>query len=62
MRLHLLRGRFDYTETSIRDATHLRWFTETTIRALVGRCALDLRCVRHSAGNDPLIGARHPTA
>ena len=52
MRLHLLRGRFDYTETGIRDVTHLRWFTESTIRALVGRCGLDVLCVRHSAGND----------
>ena len=52
MRLHLLGGRFDYTETGIRDATHLRWFTETTIRALVQECDLDVLCTRHSAGND----------
>jgi len=52
MRLHLLRGRFDYTETGIRDATHLRWFTETTVRALVRECGLDVLCVRQTAGND----------
>jgi SAM-dependent methyltransferase len=52
MRLHLLRGRFDYTETGIRDATHLRWFTAATIRGLVHECGLDLLCIRQSAGND----------
>jgi SAM-dependent methyltransferase len=52
MRLHLLRGCFDYTETGIRDATHLRWFTETTICALVQECGLDVVCAQHSAGND----------
>lgn len=52
MRLHLLRGRFDYTETGIRDATHLRWFTETTLRALLQECGLDVLCTQHSAGND----------
>ena len=35
MRLHLLRGRFDYTEVGIRDATHLRWFTLNTIQGLL---------------------------
>ena len=31
VRYKLLRGRFDYTETGIMDATHLRWFTARTI-------------------------------
>jgi methionine biosynthesis protein MetW len=52
MRLHLLRGRFDYSDTGIRDATHLRWFTKTTIRALVQGCGLDVLSVHHSAGYD----------
>jgi methionine biosynthesis protein MetW len=52
VRLNLLRGRFDYTETGILDATHLRWFTEKTIRALCRNRGLDVLDVRHSAGND----------
>lgn len=35
MRLHILRGRFDYTATGIRDATHLRWFTLKSIQNLL---------------------------
>ena len=27
VRWHLMRGRFDYTETGIMDVTHLSWFT-----------------------------------
>lgn len=30
-RLNLMLGRFDYQETGIMDATHLRWFTRKTI-------------------------------
>lgn len=35
MRLHVLRGQFDYTDIGIRDATHLRWFTLKTIQNLL---------------------------
>jgi methionine biosynthesis protein MetW len=52
VRFALLLGRFDYTETGIRDATHLRWFTEKTIRLLCRKCGLVVQSVRHSAGND----------
>lgn len=34
-RLRLLRGRWDYEETGIFDATHLRFFTVETARALM---------------------------
>jgi methionine biosynthesis protein MetW len=34
-RLRLLRGRWDYEETGIFDATHLRFFTVETARALL---------------------------
>ncbi len=35
VRLDLLRGRFEYQECGIRDATHLRWFTAATARSLL---------------------------
>jgi methionine biosynthesis protein MetW len=34
VRLNLLRGKFDYADAGIMDATHLRWFTESTVRRL----------------------------
>jgi methionine biosynthesis protein MetW len=52
VRLNLLRGRFDYTETGIFDATHLRWFTEKTIRSLCRDCGLEVLSVQHTAGNE----------
>lgn len=52
VRFGLLFGRFDYTETGILDATHLRWFSEKTIRKLCEYCGLDVLSMRHSAGND----------
>ena len=30
VRLHLLRGRWDYSDTGVMDHTHLRWFTRKT--------------------------------
>lgn len=35
MRLHVLSGRFEYTETGPRDRTHLRFFTPKTIEHLI---------------------------
>jgi methionine biosynthesis protein MetW len=50
VRLSLLRGRFDYTETGLLDATHLRWFTEKTIRSLCRNCGLEILSIQHTAG------------
>jgi 2-polyprenyl-3-methyl-5-hydroxy-6-metoxy-1,4-benzoquinol methylase len=40
MRLSLLAGRFEYAERGILDRTHLRFFTERSLRALVGEAGL----------------------
>ena len=40
VRLALARGRFDYTENGLMDATHLRWFTRRTARELLTRAGL----------------------
>ncbi len=50
VRLELLRGRFDYTDTGILDATHLRWFTAKTIRSLCTDVGLDVRSTQQAAG------------
>jgi 2-polyprenyl-3-methyl-5-hydroxy-6-metoxy-1,4-benzoquinol methylase len=35
VRLDLLRGKFDYTDSGLMDRTHLRFFTYASVRALV---------------------------
>ncbi len=55
VRLNLLRGRFDYTETGLLDATHLRWFTEKTIRSLCRNCGLEILSMQHTAGKRLLV-------
>jgi len=37
VRTDLLRGRFDYQDCGIMDATHLRWFTRRTVRQFFER-------------------------
>lgn len=37
VRWELLRGNFNYEESGIMDATHLRWFTKTTLRKFFER-------------------------
>ena len=37
VRTDLLRGRFDYQDCGIMDATHLRWFTRRTVREFFER-------------------------
>jgi methionine biosynthesis protein MetW len=37
VRLDLLRGRFEYRDTGIMDATHLRWFTRDALFTWLGR-------------------------
>jgi SAM-dependent methyltransferase len=50
LRVRLLIGRFDYTETGIMDATHLRWFTQKTLVTLVTNQGFEVVSLRHSAG------------
>lgn len=57
VRLMLLSGRFDYKETGIMDATHLRWFTQKTIRSLFEHSGLRVLEISASAG--AWMGAYH---
>jgi SAM-dependent methyltransferase len=50
VRVDLLRGRFDYQPTGIRDATHLRWFTGETVRSLFESNGLRVISLQHTAG------------
>jgi methionine biosynthesis protein MetW len=50
VRLRLLVGRFDFTESGIMDATHLRWFTARTLRELFERSGLVVQAMSGSAG------------
>ena len=50
VRLDLLRGRFRYAEYGIMDATHLRWFTEETLRQLMAQAGIDVIGVQQTAG------------
>jgi 2-polyprenyl-3-methyl-5-hydroxy-6-metoxy-1,4-benzoquinol methylase len=42
MRLHLLAGRFDYTDTGLLDRTHLRFFTLNSFRNMIRECGLQI--------------------
>lgn len=42
MRLMLLRGRWDYTESGLMDRTHLRWYTRRTARDLVAGAGYEI--------------------
>lgn len=50
VRLDLLRGRFDYREHGIMDATHLRFFTESSLRRLLEAEGFGVMQMRQSAG------------
>ena len=50
VRLDLLRGNFRYARFGIMDATHLRWFTEETIRQLVDQAGMEVVQIRQTAG------------
>ncbi|GAC1613202.1 MAG: hypothetical protein NVS3B27_11950 [Novosphingobium sp.] len=52
VRWNLLWGRFDYAPVGIMDATHLRWFTESSLRALVESVGLEIVEMRQTAGSD----------
>lgn len=42
MRMDLFRGRFEYEDCGIMDATHLRWFTHDSLRGFFGRLGLEV--------------------
>lgn len=50
VRLMLLFGRFDYEETGIMDATHLRWFTAASLKKLFEHNGLEIIDMRQTAG------------
>jgi methionine biosynthesis protein MetW len=50
VRLDLLRGRFRYAEVGIMDATHLRWFTEETLRQLLEQAGIEMLSIQRTAG------------
>ena len=52
VRTELLRGRFDYRKWGIMDATHLRWFTDSTIRLLFESAGMKVEQRRVTAGID----------
>jgi len=43
VRLMLLEGRWEYQGTGLLDATHLRWFTKTSLRSMLARAGLVAR-------------------
>jgi hypothetical protein len=46
VRLDLLLGRFDYTSLGLLDHTHLRFFTETTLAALLAESGYEVEEIR----------------
>lgn len=42
VRLNLLLGNFNYQETGILDATHLRWFTWNSLQSWAQRCGFEI--------------------
>lgn len=51
VRRQLLLGKFDYQDSGIMDATHLRWFTQKTIQQLFERNGFEVVRIRQSAGS-----------
>lgn len=52
VRTELLRGRFEYRKWGIMDATHLRWFTESTFQLMFEACGMRVEQRRVTAGID----------
>jgi methionine biosynthesis protein MetW len=50
VRLRLLTGRFNYTETGILDATHLRWFTRSSLQRYLENCGFKIAQHRYTSG------------
>ncbi|MCP9927200.1 bifunctional 2-polyprenyl-6-hydroxyphenol methylase/3-demethylubiquinol 3-O-methyltransferase UbiG [Cyanobium sp. CH-040] len=55
IRLSLLMGKFDYQESGILDATHLRWFTRSTLSTYLQRCGFRIQEIKYTSGY--LLGA-----
>jgi methionine biosynthesis protein MetW len=61
LRLDLLRGRFEYEDCGIMDATHLRWFTHESIRAFFERLGFDVLLIDQTTMVDlPAYSRRKP--
>ncbi len=52
VRSDLFRGRFEYRKWGIMDATHLRWFTSSSLRFLFESAGLSVQAERVTAGID----------
>ena len=50
VRWNLLRGRFNYTDTGLMDATHLRWFTRNSIIELLSKAGIKPVSVEYTIG------------
>jgi SAM-dependent methyltransferase len=50
IRLKLLRGKFDYAETGILDATHLRWFTRGSLEKYLENSGYRICSYRYTSG------------
>jgi methionine biosynthesis protein MetW len=48
VRIDLLFGRFDYQDSGIMDATHLRWFTSKTIRQFFERLGFEISAFEYT--------------
>jgi len=48
VRMDLLAGRFNYQDSGIMDATHLRWFTRRTIREFIEREGFEVTALTHT--------------
>jgi len=51
VRLDIARGKFEYTTSGIMDATHLRWFTESTLRRMFTMAGYQMTDWRVSSGS-----------
>ena len=60
VRLNLLRGRFNYQESGIMDATHLRWFTQKSLEQLFETAGYKVVNYTVSAGTWMPIYSRLP--
>lgn len=60
VRLNLLRGRFDYTNSGILDKTHLHLYTRDTALALIHQCGLVVTDIKYSSDHFGYVANRWP--